>query len=296
MMQQSGRFSDRDGTGARGGTSLSARLRERIVALQRDLDRAAAALTAQATPKRIHTVRVAARRLDALLHAFERELDSRSVKRYRRALKALIHNLEEAREADVTRRAVARLKREGGDGIRREADALHEQLANDYSSALQRLRSQVADAPWRRRLSSLRRLSIRESLAPVNDDPAAGTIIRRVNHARRGLRRAMGHAGKNAHRLHRLRLKVKRVRYLLEVVGGKASLASESELQGLRRLQDCLGDMHDEENLRDSLRVGRMPRRATHSIIEELKRRKLVHFKEFNKCGKAMMKRWRQLK
>lgn len=275
---------------------MSARLRERIIALQRGLDRAAAALTSQATPKRIHTVRVAARRLDALLHAFHCQLDSRSVKRYRRSLKALIRDLEAAREADVSRRAIAHLTKEGGVHVRTEGDALREQSTNEYLWALQRLRSQVADAPWQRRLSSLQRLSKRESLVPVNDESAAGTIIRRVNHARRGLRRAMRHAGKNANRLHRLRLKVKRVRYLLEDIGAKAPLSSaETELKGLQRLQDCLGDMHDEENLRDSLRVRRMPRRATH-IIEELKRRKLAHFKVFNKCRKAMTKRWRHLK
>jgi len=68
-----------------------------------------------------------------------------------------------------------------------------------------------------------------------------------------------------------------------------------AEMKGLQHLQDCLGDMHDEKNLRESLRARRMPRRATHSIIEELERRKHGRFKEFKKCCKDLMKRWRDL-
>jgi CHAD domain-containing protein len=274
-------------------TSLSARLRERVIALQHVLDRTAAALRSKATPENIHAVRVAARRLRALLHAFRRELDSRSVKQYRRELKALTHDLEVAREAHVTRCAIAQLAKEGGASTRIEAGALHERVADEYVSALQRLRSRVAAASWRRRLSKLQRLSMRASLVPVNDEPAAIAIIRRVDRARRRLRLALRHAGKDPKRLHRLRLKVKQVRYLLENSGVKTPLAVESELKGLQRLQDCLGDMHDEENLRDSLRARRMPRRATRNIIEELECRKHGRLEEFKKCRKDLMKRWR---
>ncbi len=272
-------------------TSLSARLCERIIALQRVLDRTAAALRSKATPEHIHAVRVAARRLRALLHAFRRELESRSVKLYRRELKELTHDLEGAREAYVTRCAITQLTKEGSANIRIETGALRERVADEYLSALQRLRSRVAAASWRRRLSTLRRLSMRASLVPVNDEPAAIAIIRRVNRARRRLARALGHAGKDPRRLHRLRLKVKQVRYLLEDSSVKTLLAAKSELKDLQRLQDCLGDMHDEENLRESLRAGRVPRRATHSIIEELERRKHGRFKEFKKCRKDLMKR-----
>jgi triphosphatase len=287
VMRQSRTFSD--------AMSLSGRLRERIIALQRALDRKVAALRSKATSENIHEVRVAARRLRAFLHAFRRELGSRSVKQYRRELKELTHDLEAARDADVTRCAIAQLTKEGGAGIRIEAEALHEWLADEYLSALQRLRSRVAAASWRRRWSKLRQLSMRASLVPVNDEPAAIAILRRVNRARRRLQLALCHAGKNPTRLHRLRLKVKQVRYLLEDSGVKTPLAAESELKGLQRLQDCLGAMHDEENLCESLRARRKPRRATHSIIEELERRKHGQFKEFKKRRKDLMKRWRDL-
>ena len=294
-MQQSRTFSDRNGPDISDATSLSARLRERIIALQHALDRTAAALRSRATPTRIHRVRVAARRLRELLHAFRPELDSRSVKQYRRELKALSHDLEVVREADVTRCAIAQLAKEGGSNIRSEAEALQERAADEYLSALQRLRSRAAGAAWRRRLSNLQRLSMRASLAPLNDEPAAIAITRRANRARRRLRLALCHAGGKAKRLHRLRLKVKRIRYLLEDSGEKTPLATDLELKTLRRLQDCLGDMHDEEILRESLRARRMLRRATRSIIEELERRKHGRFKEFKKCRKDLMNRWRDL-
>lgn len=295
MLQQSRTCSDRNGADVSDATSLSTRLRERIIASQHALDRTAAALSSKATPKRIHEVRVAARRLRALLQAFRRELDSRSVKQYRWELKVLTHDLETAREADVARRAIAQLAKDGGANVRIEADALREPVADEYRSALQHLRSRVAAASWRRRLLRLRLLSMRASLVPVDDEPAAATIMRRINRARRRLRLALCRAGKNAKRLHRLRLKVKQVRYLLEDSGVKTPLAAESELKGLRHLQDCLGDMHDEEKLCESLRAGRMLRRATHSLVEELERRKHGRFKEFKKGRKDLMKRWRDL-
>jgi len=275
--------------------SLSARLRERIIALQHALDRTATALRLKATPEKIHDVRIAARRLRALLHAFRRELDSRSVKQYRRELKGLTHDLEAAREAHVTKSAIAQLTKVGSSNIRIEAGALHERVADEYLLAVQRLRTRVAAAPWRRRLSKLQRLSIRPSLVPMNGEPAAIAILRRVNRAHRWLRLALCHAGKNPKRLHRLRLKVKQVRYLLEDSGVKTPLATESELKGLRLLQDCLGDMHDEENLRESLRNRRMPRRATHGLMDELRRRKRGRYEEFKKGRKDLMKRWHDL-
>jgi len=276
-------------------TSLSTWLRERIIALQHVLDRTTVALGSKATSESVHGVRVAARRLRALLHAFRRELDSRSVKQYQRELKSLTHDLEAAREADVTRGAIAQMTKDGNANIRMEAHALHERAADGCLSALKRLRSRVAAAPWGRRLSALRRLSMRASLVTVNDEPAATAIIRRGNGARRRLRRALCRAGKNAERLHRLRLKVKEVRYLLEVSGVKTPLAVQSELKSLQHLQDCLGDMHDEEKLCESLRARRMPRRATRSLIEELERRKHGRFKSFKRCRKHLMKRWHDL-
>ena len=155
----------------------------------------------------------------------------------------------------MTRRAIAQLAREGRADTRIEANDLHEQVADEYRWARQRLRSRLAAASWQRRLSSLRRLSMRASLVPVNDEPAATAIVRRVNHARQRLRLALRHAGKTTGRLHRLRLKVKRARYLMEDGGVKGPPAAAAELRGLRRLQDCLGDLHDEESLRESQRA-----------------------------------------
>jgi CHAD domain-containing protein len=153
----------------------------------------------------------------------------------------------------------------------------------------------MAAASWRRRLSSLRRLSMRPSLVPPNDEPASMIIMRRVNRVRRRLLLALRDAGRNPKGLHRLRLKVKQARYVLAASGATPTLSAELELKALQHLQDCLGDMHDEENLRQSLRARRMPRRATRSIVEELERRKDARFKEFRKFRNEMLERWRDL-
>jgi CHAD domain-containing protein len=225
---------------------LSGWLRERIISLQRTLDRTAAALRSKPTPGRIHDVRVAARRLRALLRTFRRELHPHLVRKYRAKLKALTHDLEAAREADVARRAVAQLAGEGRADVRREAGGLRDQVAEEYRSARQRLRSRVVAVSWECRLSSLRRLSMCASLVPVSDEPAATAILRQVDHARRRLRFALRRAGKTTARLHRLRLKVKRTRYLMEDGSVGRVPVAPAELRGLRRLQDCLGDLHDD--------------------------------------------------
>jgi CHAD domain-containing protein len=291
-MQQSRQTSTRNAIDRSDAANLCARLRERIMALQLRLDLAASSLMSEATSESIHGARVAARRLRAFLRAFRGALDARSVKQYRRSLKALTHDLEEAREADVRRSAIAKLTKTRGGNRRAAPDALQKRATDDYRSTLRRLGSTVSAARWQRRLAKLRRLSRQASLVLQSDEPAAIAIDRCVDRRRRRLRDALRSARKNVTRLHRLRLKIKELRYLMEDCYAKMPLAPEAELKGLQRLQDCLGDLHDDENLRAALRTKRMPRRATRGIIEQLERRKHGRFKEFKKRRKVLLSRW----
>jgi CHAD domain-containing protein len=273
-------------------TSLSVGLRHQAQALHRRLDQAAAALTAAATPTAIHNTRVAARRLRVLLHAYEREFDSKGVKRYKRELKLLTRDLEAAREADVMRHVIARVARNRNGTISRHSRALYLRALKRYSSALYALRLTIASPPWRQRLMVLRQLTGLASLVKENRAIAARVKDRLVARRRRRLRDALDRVGRSAKRLHKVRLKVKAMRYLLESRFSKSAIASSLELKRLRQTQTCLGEMHDEENVLKSLRAEPGLRETAREVSKKLKTRKVRHILAFKGHRRQLMRIW----
>jgi hypothetical protein len=62
-----------------------------------------------------------------------------------------------------------------------------------------------------------------------------------------------------------------------------------SELKRLRQLQDCLGDLHDEENLLKTMRAERLLDNA-HEISARLKEREKQHLRAFKSYSHALRK------
>jgi CHAD domain-containing protein len=278
-----------------GGTldeCLSIRLRRQVALLRRRLDRAAAALMAAATPAAIHGTRVAARRLRVLLQAYSRELDSEARKRCRRELEELTSDLEPAREADVARRIILRLARNRDGHIDGDSRALFVRAVRRYESEVKALRAITAGAHWRQRLTDLRRLFALSTLVRENESPAVSEMRRLVKRRRRRLRRVLASAGKNPARLHRIRLKIKAMRYLLEGRPSKSAMAENAELNLLRQLQNCLGDMHDEENVLETLRAERKDRAAARKVCRKLELQKGRQLHVFKKHCKALTQLW----
>jgi hypothetical protein len=114
-----------------------------------------------------------------------------SVRQYRLKLRELTHDLEAAREADVTRRAISQLQKEGRAGIRIEADALRGEVAEGYrrpcsvSEGTSPPRPGGADC----RACSACRYAHPWCRSTVN--PQQSPSIRPVNRARRRLRLAL---------------------------------------------------------------------------------------------------------
>jgi CHAD domain-containing protein len=273
-------------------TSLSVYLRREVEALHGSVDHAAAALARSVTPSGVHDTRVAARRLRVLLQVYRGAFDSAAAKPFKRALARLAYDLEPARDADVTRRAIENLTRNPHTLAARQSRALREHAAREYALAVARLRLTVAAAPWRRRLLNLQRLSILSSLVKENDAAAMTETNRLVEKRRRRLREALGHAGKDPKRLHRIRLKIKSLRYLLENCLSKAAIVRNAELRRLRQLQGCLGDLHDEENLLETLRTNRTRPDAAGVLRDVLKARKKRHLQEFKSHRNHLLHLW----
>lgn len=275
-----------------GKERLSERLRRQLGTLQGRLERAAVALADAPTPAAIHKTRVAARRLRVLLHAYSRELDSKERKRYLRELEELTGDLEPAREADVAQGLIRRLARDRSGGIDGHSRALYERARRRYQVEVDALRAIMVREAWRQRLEDLRRLSEVSSLVRDNDKSAVTVMHHLVKRRRRRLRAALAEAGNSPARLHRIRLKIKAMRYLLEGSLAKNVMAKDRELRKLRQIQNCLGDLHDEENLIKALRTERTHRLAALLLREKLERRKHRKLQAFKRHRKQLTRLW----
>jgi triphosphatase len=273
--------------------NLSVHLRRQVAILQGRLDRTAAALEAAPTPAAIHATRVAARRLRALLQGYSRELDSNGRKQYRRELKELTSALAPAREAEVARRLIRRLTGDRGANGGGDFRALYELARRRSESEMGALHAAMADTAWRKRLIRLRQLSELPSLVKENTQTAADAKRRLVKQRRRRLRAALDDAGSNPEKLHRIRLKIKAMRYLLEGILSKSSIEKDREMRRLREIQNCLGDLHDGENLVKALRVAEPTHRMAALLLrEKLERRKHRQVQAFKKHRKALNRLW----
>jgi CHAD domain-containing protein len=272
---------------------LSVQMRHRVAILHHKLDLAVVALTAAVTPAAVHKTRVAARRLRVFLHEYRGEFDSKEVKKYRQILKRLTRDLEAAREADVTRRLIRQLARNGEGNIKAKSRALYVRAVKGYGSAVDGLRLTMGAPRWRRGLTCLRQLSMRSFLVKEKNELAVTVMNRQVTRRRRRLHEALRRIGRGQKKLHRVRLKVKAMRYLLEACFPQNVRARNSEVTRLRRLQSCLGDIHDEENLLRTLRAERRHLDASRGFCNLLEARKNRHLHAFKRYRKCLMQLYR---
>jgi CHAD domain-containing protein len=192
-------------------------------------------------PENLHQLRVATRRIRAFLRVARRHVDTAWAEETRRQLGELGRSLGPVRDLDVLlenlRGEVSGLdeaERPAADELlaqlqqdrNRRQDALLQALdAPAYTQILERLQAPLyaAAEPPRRSLAKLaerevRRLAERvEGLGPAPADEA----------------------------LHRLRIRVKRVRYTLELAAPDADKRTQRMIRAAKRLQDVLGEHQD---------------------------------------------------
>jgi CHAD domain-containing protein len=87
----------------------------------------------------------------------------------------------------------------------------------------------------------------------------AANLDRLIDERRRQLLKALRRAGDSARKLHRLRLKIKFLRYLCEEFEGASNRVKPRQLKSLRKLQDCLGTLRDERRLQRLILGGTPP-------------------------------------
>lgn len=232
-------------------------IQEIIDELQVSLQRHLRALSLNLTTAGIHRARISIRRLRVALRAMKHHLLPARRRRYLAALREFASDLEQAREADARAALVSRLIADNSLARRRKASRLRTLLAARKAEARRQLRRLVNSAHWNQRLARLG-CDLREP--PIMASSEAPAVLMRDILARRQRRlsrlsRALRHIGRNPRKLHRLRLGIKESRYLDEIFGSLLTASPDREIESLRRLQNRLGEFHDNWRLKEWLRA-----------------------------------------
>lgn len=196
----------------------------------------------------VHDFRVAVRRLRSWLRACEPLLAGDMPRPLRAGLRKLARRAGRARDAQVQWQWLSALPVPHTAGAGRAAAWFAARRAADFAAEYERLKEQVA-ARWPALGAALGE-ALREHPAPV-DGPAAltahlgATIAHHATAAQRALE-SIEHSTQ-VRVIHRARIQVKRLRYVVEAVGAPdpPAPAVRAALKILRRLQDLLGEVHD---------------------------------------------------
>ena len=212
-------------------------IRQRIAALGRALPAARAGHVTS-----LHRARVATRRLRAALPLVASDAKAGKVVK---SVRRLTRVLGPVRELDVALLILDELDRSGnvpGGGI----DRLRASIVEERERLQAEVREEIDDFD----LDKLRKQALKAARHAGDDGrPHESTAARRARIARRARRLAAtieSAAGLYLpDRLHEVRIAVKKLRYTLEVAGGR----NVARVRLLKRAQDLLGRMHDLEVL-----------------------------------------------
>ncbi len=194
--------------------------------------------------EQLHQVRVAARRLGAVLNLVDPEVYP-GHKGQRRALKGLVDILGLPRELDVH---AANLKAHHLEARTPTQAAVIEYLLEQVDRGRAKVRHTMEKELDRLRLPDLNRLLD----VPALPDPFQRTSLQegawlclepRAEAALGDLATLTAHEDPAA--LHKARVRIKKLRYAVEALEGAFAEPPETLLKGLRSLQTLLGDHHD---------------------------------------------------
>ena len=223
------------------GAVARAALAHHLEMLQRHMGGARAGRVAA-----VHQLRVSTRRLRAALALFESVLPRRTSARMNEELGWLGRTIGPVRDLDVLRVDLARRSRELDPVL---APALTTVLrhAGDRRSAAHGILVDALDAPRTQRLV-VQLTALAGSALPTPARVACALVaptlvrplVRAVRHASRGVDDSV-----SPDVLHRLRVRVKRLRYALEAVSDDQMGATRTLGKRLAALQELLGAQHD---------------------------------------------------
>jgi len=230
----------------------------------------------------IHDLRVSIRRLRQELRVFKAWFASEDVKGMRRSLRKLMDRCAAVRNCDIAievLRAAACHKQKLVAGLEKERQRTREELARKLDS----WRKEDRTGSWRHHLQ-VRHSSSQES---------AGEHARRLLPAmlddlfRAG--RAAARPDANHQKMHRFRLKTKRVRYTLELFEVVYEGATKQVMESLKGLQDKLGAINDCATTLEMIRLDRVAADAVRRLADK----RVVEFRVYWKKHFGMREKLR---
>ena len=269
----------RDPTPVVAGDTVAAAARKIVDRLLRQLRAHDPGTRLGDNPEELHDMRVATRRLRAAVQLLEAGFPSRSITTLRRDLRWLGDLLGRIRDLDVQ---LQRLQQDCQLAVAESIETLAGFRTHLEQQREVRRAAMLAGLDSERYVRLLRRLeqfAVSEpEAAPVND--AADTISRAgrraVRHAFRRVEKRGDRIGKAPEPtdLHAVRIRAKRLRYLLEFLREITGKPGRRLVKDLTRLQDLLGAYHDavvaEEFIRHYLEGISERESAAATALEEL--------------------------
>lgn len=199
-------------------------------------------------PKVIHDIRVASRRLQQILDCLYPPPPPAAMRRLRSRIRRTRRALGELRDYDVLIASMERRMQPKGSVQRSAVIGIRERLRNRRAKLMKKAHTAFAKNDMPGLCAQLNALlspaGARDRAGPHH--PPIETVVheawkkfaKQVAKSQRGPRPA---------NMHQVRIRAKRVRYLLEVVAELGAPGVEAHLDWLRHLQQCLGEWHDLE-------------------------------------------------
>jgi len=196
-------------------------------------------------PEDLHQLRIAVRRIDAVLGLFRDELPP-ALARARKGAKAMQRTLGAARDLDVQLQELAGYCEELDEPERAAALPLRQRLEAERERARTRMVRALDSETTRHWIETLERGSV--DMTPVLDAAPALTVMprllrRRFRKMRKAVRRL--HEEASMEDFHRVRRRAKQLRYAIECGTELFGKPAEEMLKALRRMQTRLGENQD---------------------------------------------------
>ena len=201
-------------------------------------------------PEALHDMRVACRRLRAAIRAFEPAIPSRQRARFERDLEWLGQQLGGVRDLDVQLELLARYRAKAPAEGRERLTSFHDYLEIERQQRRAMMLAALDSDRYFRLLRDLEDFALGQP-NPSQRSPTQAPIAlvgrRAIKRAFRRLLKLGDKIGATPtdEELHRLRIRAKRLRYLLEFLRDVTGKPGRRLVKDMIRLQDLLGAHHD---------------------------------------------------
>ena len=200
-------------------------------------------------PKIVHDIRVASRRLQQILDFLHPPPRSPAIRHLRNRLRRTRRSLGKVRDYDVFIASIDERLKSKRPAQRPLLVAIHERLAKRRAKSMQKARDAFDKYDVVMLCKRLKNALGQTDQPNESTGPPPLSINIALNRLWQDLATEASYSLKEPRpeNIHLVRIKAKRLRYLLEVFGELGNRGADTPINLLQRLQQCLGNWHDLE-------------------------------------------------